>query len=70
VLKLCNEPLNEGFHPDAFVNIETEKVIIYSAIIIDNIFAIGKATMQELEENSKNGFNKILHDILCFFLIY
>jgi len=45
-IKLCNVPLKEGCHPVALVNIETEKVISYSTIIIDNIFVIGKASIQ------------------------
>jgi len=26
-IELCNDPVKEGFHPVALVNIETEKVI-------------------------------------------
>jgi len=35
----------------ALVNIKIEQVIGYSAIIIDNIFAIGKTYIQEFKVN-------------------
>jgi len=45
-IEFCDVPLKEECHPVALVNIETEKVISHSAIIIDNIFVIGKASIQ------------------------
>jgi len=42
-IELCNDLLKEECHPIALVNIETEKIISYSAIIIGSIFTIVKA---------------------------
>jgi len=54
-IEFWNDPIKEGCHPVALVSIETEKVISYSSIIIDNIFAIGKAYIQEFKVNWSEG---------------
>jgi len=59
-IELCNDPLKEGWRPIAIVKIETKKVISYSAIIIDNILAKGKASIQKIKVNCSEGLNKSL----------
>jgi len=39
-IELYNDPVKEGWHPVAFVNIETEKVISYSAKLLLTVFSL------------------------------